>query len=151
MKHIERYWQKLTVDANDLFAGGDLDRALTAYRTAMVRAEILCKHIPECLKLKIPFIQVYIISCNNMAFTYERLGIQEEAEAMLKQAVYFLLKVSNCPQLNFEEIQSELRKATLAYMQVLQKSKAGEIKQQQLYSKLNEELSDCPWVRLNLN
>ncbi|WP_200878587.1 tetratricopeptide repeat protein [Sphingobacterium sp. ML3W] len=140
MNHIERYWQALTVSSNEFFNKGDFEKALNGYKDALYRAEVLNNHIPECIRLNIPFIQVYIISCNNLANTYEELGNQEEAENMLKRAVYYLLHLTANKSLNIDEIQSELKRATLAYVRFSEKTGEGKVKQEQLFRTLKEQL-----------
>lgn len=64
----------------------------------------------------IPSIQTFVISCNNLAFTYEKLGRFVKGATMLKRAIYFLMiKSKNC-QLNGNEIQAELKRAMLNYL-----------------------------------
>lgn len=115
MNHIERHWQTLTVSTNELFNKGDFKEALFRYKDALYKAEVLNNHISECIRLKIPVVQVYIISCNNLVNTYEELGNQEESEKMLKRVIYYLLHLTANHALNIDEIQSELKRATLAY------------------------------------
>lgn len=140
MSHIEKYWQLLTVANNELFNKGDFEKALCGYKDALYRAEVLNNHIPDCIRLKIPFIQVYIISCNNLANTYEELGNLEEAENMLKRTVYYLLHISSNKELDIGEIQLELKKATLSYMRFAEKNNIGKIKQEHLFRTLKEQI-----------
>lgn len=142
MSHIEKYWQTLTVVNNELFNKGDFEEALSGYKDALYRAEVLNNHIPDCMRLKIPFIQVYIISCNNLANTYEELGKLEEAENIRKRTIYYLLHLAGNKNLNMDEIQSELKRATLSYMQFAEKNNTGKIKQEQLFKTLKEQLKD---------
>ena len=41
MNHIEKYWQALTVANNELFNKGDFEKALSGYKDALYRAEVL--------------------------------------------------------------------------------------------------------------
>lgn len=140
MNHIERYWQELTASTNELFNKGDFKKALIGYENALYRAEVLNNNISDCIRMKIPFLQVYIISCNNVAYTYEELGKQDEAENMLKRTVYYLLHLMNNSELNTNEIQSELKRATVAHAQYVEKKSNGTVKQEQLVSAIKEHL-----------
>ena len=149
MSHIERYWQALTVANNELFNKGDFEKALSGYKDALYRAEVLNNHITECVRLKIPFIQVYIISCNNLTNTYEELGKLEKAENMLKRTVYYLLHLSGNKELNMNEIQSELKRATLAYVRFTEKNNSGKTKQEQLFRTLKEQLVENNLIKID--
>lgn len=149
MSHIERYWQALTVANNELFNKGDFKKALSGYKDALYRAEVLNNHITECVRLKIPFIQVYIISCNNLANTYEELGKLEKAENMLKRTVYYLLHLSGNKGLNMNEIQSELKRAALAYVRFTEKNNPGKTKQEQLFRTLKEQLVENNLIKID--
>ena len=83
MSHIENYWKTLTRTANESFEKGNLEQALLDYTDALFRAEVLNNHQQESLRLDIPFVQVFIISCNNLSATYEDLGNLDEAEKVL--------------------------------------------------------------------
>lgn len=140
MTHIESYWQTLTVSSNSLFDDGDFKQALSGYKEALYRAEVLNNNISKCLSLKIPFIQVYIISCNNLANTYIALGKDEKAEKMLKRSVHFILHLTNNRNLNKIELQAELKKAALAYMHFVAKLDSGNLKQKEFHQRLQKEL-----------
>lgn len=149
MSHIERYWQALTISNNKLFNKGNFEKALVGYKDALYRAEVLNNHIPDCLRLNIPFIQVFIISCNNLANTYEELGNLEEAENMLKRTVYYLLHLANKKKLNNNEIQSELKKAILHYIQFAEKTNIEKAKQEQLFITLKEQLIENHLIKID--
>lgn len=142
MNHIESYWKELTVSANKHFNNGDLEKALSGYKEALYRAEVMNNHIPDCLRLKIPFIQVYIISCNNLANTYQDMGQKDEAEKMLKRAVYYLLHIAGNEGLNMDEILSEMRRATVAYIHFMEGTDEGKTKVDLLFRILREHLLD---------
>ncbi len=113
MSHIENYWKTLTVTANESFEKGNLEQALLDYTDALFRAEVLNNHQQESLRLDIPFVQVFIISCNNLSATYAELENFDQAERFLKRVVYYLLHILT---LNFafeDEIHRELKKAAL--------------------------------------
>lgn len=149
MDHIEKYWQSLTVSNNEHFNKGNFEKALSGYKDALYRAEVLNNNIPDCIRLKIPFIQVYIISCNNLANTYEELGNLEEAENMLKRTVYYLLHLSANKALNPDKIQSELKRATLAYVRFAEKNNTGKEKQEQLFRTLKEQLVENNLIKID--
>ena len=140
INHIEKHWQALTGSSNELFNKGNLKKALLGYKDAMYRAEVLNNNIEDCIRLKIPFVQVYIISCNNLANTYEDLGKKEEAENLLKRVVYYLLHLADNKALNIDEIQSELKRATLAYVHFSEKNNLEKRKQEKLFTVLKEQL-----------
>ncbi|PKH49473.1 tetratricopeptide repeat protein [Tenacibaculum sp. Bg11-29] len=112
---IENYWKIKTKNATNLFNQGNYHEALTNYNDALYRAEVLTKNTKFCKGVGIPFIQVYIISCNNLANTYKKLNEPEKAIKMIKKTVYYLLYLTKNNQSNMQEIQSELRKATINY------------------------------------
>lgn len=142
LNHIESYWQKLTVSANELFDQGDCDKALSSYKEALYRAEVLNKYTNRCENLNIPFKQVYIISCNNLANTYEELGKFKEAEKLLRRVVYFLFHLAGNKNHNLDEIKSELKRATLSYLCFVKKTNTGKEEQKQLIRVLQEEISE---------
>jgi len=113
MNHIENHWKVLTNFANEVFDKGNFEKALSAYENALYRAEVLNNNIRDCIRLKIPFIQVYIVSCNNLANTYEKLGKYKEAEKILKRVIYYLLYLVKNKDVDKDEIQSELKKSIL--------------------------------------
>lgn len=140
MNHEERYWKTLTKTANESFSCGHFEKALSAYKTALYRAEILNNHIPECTDLKIPFMQVYIISCNNLANTYIELDRFKEAENISKRVIYYLLHLATNKTLNTDEIQAELRRASVNYVQLVEKATDGKARKEQFFKTLKEQL-----------
>lgn len=140
MCHIENHWKTLTVSANETFNKKEYENALKNYKEALYRAEVLNIHFKDCLRLEIPFIQTYIISCNNLASTYEELEAFEEAEDMLKKVVYYLLHFSGNNELNKDEIQAELKRATLALVAFTEKNKKAENNHKKLLRSLREQL-----------
>ncbi len=138
IKHIENHWKAKTTASNELFNERKFQDALLGYKDALYRAEVLNNNFFDCIRVGIPFIQVYVISCNNIAYTYEELGKLEEAENMLKRAVYYLLHFEENKILDSNEIQSELRKASLIYMSFTEKNNLEKIKQEHLFNDLKE-------------
>lgn len=149
IQHIENHWKSLTVSNNEFFNQGHFQKALAGYKDALYRAEILNNNVEYCLRLKIPFIQVYIISCNNLANTYEDMGQKEEAENMLKRVVYYLLHLAGNPLVKSDELQSEIKKATLAYIRFVEKTDTQKDKQEQLFKVLKEQLKDNNFIKIN--
>lgn len=137
---IERYWQGLTVPANEFFNTGNFEKALSGYQDALFRAEVLNNNITRCIHLKIPFEKIYIISCNNLANTYEELGLIEKAENMLKRAIYYLLHLAGNRELKKGEIQSEIVRATVNYIRFAEKRNTGKVKQEEFIKSLKEQL-----------
>lgn len=121
MDHIKNHWKTLTTTSNEYFNKGDLDRALSGYKEALYRAEVLNNYQAGCRRLNIPFMQVYIISCNNLFNTYLELNRADDAENMLKRAVYYLLYLSRQGNINREETQNELKKASLVLLSFINK------------------------------
>ncbi|WP_106790850.1 hypothetical protein [Aquimarina sp. Aq78] len=137
---IENYWKAKITTSNILFNKGKLDQALLGYKDALYRAEILNINQSDCIRDNIPFIQIYIISCNNIANTYKELKQYEEAENTLKRVVYYLLHLSSNNDLNINEIKAELKRATIAYVNFV-KENGGDRKQQEtLFTVLREQL-----------
>ena len=90
-KHIVEAWKQKTAASNELFNQGKLNDVLNGYTEALIRAETLNSNEEDALLADIPFVQVFIISCNNMANTYEELGQLEKAEKMLWVIIEALL------------------------------------------------------------
>ncbi|MBV8327366.1 tetratricopeptide repeat protein [Chryseobacterium sp.] len=149
MNHIENHWKALTISTNDYFNKGNFEKALAGYKDAFYRAEILNSHIPDCTRLNIPFVQVYIISCNNLANTYEELGKNEEAENMLKRVIYYLLHLAGNSILNTDQIQPELKKAAVTYIHFTEKKNKGKVKQEKLFTLLKEQLLEKKNISIN--
>lgn len=146
MNHIEKYWQTLTVSSNEFFKKRNFNKALSGYKDALYRAEVLNNNISDCIRLKTSFVQVYIISCNNLANTYEELGMKEEAESLLKRVVYYLLHLATNKKLNIGELQSELKRAMLTYVHFTEKN---DIKSEQakLFTVLKEQLLENDLIK----
>lgn len=113
MKHMESCWKRLTEQANEHFRIREFKQALLGYKEALYRSEMMNDHQASCIQLEIPYMQLYIISCNNLSNTYLELRQRLEAENMLKRVIYYLLHLSGDADLNKDEIQRELGRATL--------------------------------------
>ena len=145
MNHIEKHWKKLTVSANKSFNNADLKKALADYTEALYRAEVLNDNISDCIRLKIPFVQVFIITCNNLANTYEDLKNQKEADHLLKKVIYFLLYMAKSEEVELDEIQSELKTATLNYVSFTERNKMEFAQEEVLLHLLKDQFleKDC--------
>lgn len=117
LNHIENYWKAKTTTSNKLFRKGQFKEALEGYKDALYRAEVLNDHVSSCIRHHVPFVQVYVISCNNIAYTHMELKQQEQAGIVFRRVIYYLLHLlkNKHPGINADEIQSELKKATITY------------------------------------
>ena len=91
VNHIENYWKILTEEANESFNEGNYEVALSGYLNALYRAEVLNGNFLDCVRLKVPFVQLYVVSCNNLANCYQEIKDLKNAEEMLQKVIYFLL------------------------------------------------------------
>ncbi|WP_422090736.1 tetratricopeptide repeat protein [Tenacibaculum ovolyticum] len=148
MNHIEKHWKALTISSNEFFNKGNFEKALSGYKDALYRAEVLNNNILDCIRLKTPFVQVYIISCNNLANTYDELGNKEEAENLLKRVVYYLLHLAANKKFNIDELQLELKRATLAYVNFIEKNNIVKSKQEKLFTVLKEQLLENDLINI---
>ncbi|MBX2923202.1 MAG: tetratricopeptide repeat protein [Chitinophagaceae bacterium] len=148
ISHIENHWKALTAAANDFFNKGDFEKALSVYKDALYQAEALNNHQGDCLRVAIPFMQVYIISCNNLSNTYDELGQRKEAENMLKRVVYYLLHLSKQEEVKRDELQNELKKASVALLNFAGEN-GEEKRQQQLLISLKEQLAENKLININ--
>lgn len=149
ISHVENHWKMLTMMANDFFNSGDFEKALSGYRDALYRAEVLNNHEEDCLRVGIPIMQVYIISCNNLSNTYAELGQSEEAENMLQRAVYYLLHLSRQVHINMNELQHELKRASVALLDFARKN-GGKNNQEKLLKTLKEQLVENQLININI-
>ena len=139
---MERHWQALTLSSNAFFDANDFEKALSNYERALTSAESLNNRMADCIRLDVPFMQVYIISCTNLANTYEALGELEYADRMFKRVVYYLLHLQVHVQLDQNEIRSELKRATFAYLQFAGKTGVTKQKRAEFFSRLKKQLSE---------
>lgn len=136
IKHIEQYWKVKTSAANKLFKEGCFSSALSEYKEALYRAEVLNNNYFDCIQLQVPFIQIFIISCNNLANTYSELKQLNEAENMLKRVIYYLFCIIKNKELNKNEVKSELQKAIINYGYFANKNKTESIGEQLIFAEL---------------
>lgn len=116
LKHVEEAWKSKTNASNTLLNAGKLQKSLVGYDQTLSSAEVLNNYMEAAIRIGIPSIQTFVISCNNIAFTYEKLELFDKGATMLKRAIYFLLIKSKNAHLNIEEIRSELKRALLNYL-----------------------------------
>ncbi|WP_293916129.1 MULTISPECIES: hypothetical protein [unclassified Sphingobacterium] len=87
---IEAEWQHLTGYANTDFHNGAFKEALKSYQLALDKAVQLTHEEKSCSFAEIPYIQIYIISINNLVHTYEELGQYVKCKELLKRVVDYL-------------------------------------------------------------
>ncbi|MCL7986641.1 tetratricopeptide repeat protein [Sphingobacterium sp. lm-10] len=141
MKHIEQHWKTLTVSANDFFNTGNFEQALSNYQEALYRAEVINDHRSECLEFNIPTIQIFVISCNNLANTYIELCRLEDAERMLTRVIYYLLYLVKDGDISSDEVRNELKRAGVALM-VFGQEHSDKQSQEANFQLLKEELTE---------
>ncbi|MDY8136619.1 tetratricopeptide repeat protein [Aquimarina sp. 2201CG5-10] len=142
INHIENYWKAKTTTSNVLFNKGQFKEALLGYKNALYRAEILNMNQSDCIRNNTPFMQIYIISCNNIANTYKELNLFEETENTLKRIVYYLLYLSHNNDLNIAEVRTELKRATTTYVNFIKENQKDKKQQETLFTVLKERLKE---------
>lgn len=140
MKQVEEEWKERTIQANLNFNKCHYWDALKGYKAALKSAEQLNLHGADCLDLQIPYIQVFIISCNNLSHTYTALGKIQLAESMLRRSIYFLIHVYENERLAQDQFASELKRATVGYSLFTKQFKAFNNTKDQLYKTINQLL-----------
>ena len=136
---LENQWKTKTFAANELFKNDNFSAAMEGYNIALSKAEALNIHKTDCLRIDIPLVQIFIISCNNIAYTFEAIGDFEATDKMLKRSVYYLLSLVNSENSNPNVIQSELKRATLAYSDFIDKQNGEKRKKNQVFEHLKDE------------
>ncbi len=135
---LEDQWKTKTVTANALFNETKYNSAIKEYNKAY-KAEALNIHSTDCLRVNVPYVQILIISCNNIVYTFEAMGELDLAEKMLKRSVYYLLSIVNCKNSQADIIQSELKRATLAYSEFINKKGIKNLRKEKIFEHLKEE------------
>lgn len=147
IKHIEEYWKIKTIMSNKLFKKNNLKKALSGYKEAMYRAEVLNSNHIDCVRSRVPFLQIFIISCNNLANTYEKMRKIKEAEDYLKRVIYYLLYAMRSKDFNKNEAQSELKKATLRYISFAEDNNINTNYDKNVFSEVKKQiLEDATWA-----
>ena len=139
LHRIEDHWKAKTTASNKLFEERQFKEALTGYEASLYRAEVLNNYSAACMEAGIPFVQIYIISCNNIANTYVELNQPGEAEKMLKRVIYYLLHLAGEEHLNKQEIQRALKNASIYFADFMKKHGCPEKQQDVLFSALKEQ------------
>lgn len=137
--NIHEDWKMKTEASNHLYDEGSFEDSLNGYQDALSLAEILNNNLIDAKEEGIPVIQTFIISCNNIAFTFEKLGKTNQSEKMLKRAIYFLLLQSNNKVLSITEIQSELKKAMLNYTEFANRNSVEMKNTEKIFSDIKEQ------------
>ncbi len=145
MQHIESVWKEKTNSANQFFNEGKLKEALMSYEEALYRAEILNNHQLEAKEKGIPFMQVFAISCNNIAFTYEEMGEIEKGNKMLQRVIYYFLFLAN-GQTDDSVIKNELKRALLTYKEFADKNALKPQDQQPVFANIQEHVKSTSTI-----
>lgn len=119
VNHIKNYWKILTSDAHKHFKEGNYETALDNYLNALYRAEVLNNNSLDCVRLKVPFVQLYLLSCNNLANCYQKMERINETCEMLKKSIIFLLRFSNNEKIH-TEMKQKLQKTTQNFLNFTQ-------------------------------
>jgi hypothetical protein len=138
LKHIENHWKAKTEVSNALFIKGDYEQSLNGYREALDHAKVLNTYTKEATRLNIPFVQLFAISCNNIAFTYEEMKMKKKGSKMLKRVIYFSLTLCGNSMVNSDEIQSGLKIAMLNYTDYAERNRL----QTQDITKVREDVEE---------
>lgn len=139
MRALEEQWEAHTLAANAFFEQGQYEAALPGYAAALRQAEALNEQAQACLELGVPFVQMYIIACNNLSNTYLELGQLAETERLLKRPIYYLLHLQNEASVAVPDLESELRRATLVYLAFAKQTGINQQAQRQLLSEIQEQ------------
>ncbi len=115
ISQIASHWSTKTSFSNALFQRCAYQEALSSYEEALYRAEVLTNHYQDCLRNGIPFIQIYMTSCTNIAHTQSALHAHDKAEEMLKRVLYYLLHLSKIKDVDPMEIKRALKRAVVYY------------------------------------
>jgi hypothetical protein len=115
IQHVECVWKEKTNSANQFFNKGNFKKALIVYEEALFRAEVLCNNRLKTVNLSVPYKQIFAISCNNIAFTYEGIGEIKKGEKMLQRVIYYFLFLTKESQEDNSIIQNELKRALFTY------------------------------------
>lgn len=142
IRRIESYWKELTVSSNTLFDKKDYKEALNGYTQALYRAEVLNNHGDLAIDNNIPFMQVFIISCNNLANTYEALDSFNKADKMWQRPVYYLLHLTLRKKSDPVEIKTELRQAVLNYTNFAKRNKMADQKTKRLVKNIKTHFEE---------
>ena len=138
---IENYWKVKTATSNEFYQQGKYEMAYSGYEQALYRAEVLNNHMDDAIKSGVPFIQVYIISCNNLAETALKLERKEESDKMYKRVVYYLLNLCKRSEVDQNIIQNELKRASLTYVDFLERTNTDPKQEDAFFKDLKMEIN----------
>lgn len=119
---IEKFWREHTKKGNEFFNAEQFSEALSKYDEGLQIAKRLNLKEEECLRFKIPFIQILVINYNNIANTYFKLNKFDTSEDFFAKVMWYLiLQTKELPK-KFFELQNELHRAILTYQEFLDKT-----------------------------
>ena len=95
----------------------------------------------EATRKGIPFMQIFVISCNNIAFTYEEMGEVESCKKMLERVIYYFLFLSREGQANDAALQNELKRAFLTFKDFSDRHGLEFQAQQKIFDAIREHTS----------
>ena len=137
---LENTWKTHTNAGNNQFRNGCFMKALLFYEKALEIAKLINRHKEKCKQASIPFIQVFIISFNNMANTYEELGKPERTEKLLKRVVYFLLTLSEQGLVSNEVLHNEMRLSMINFSDYAKKKGLNQKETEKLLLNIKNDL-----------
>jgi tetratricopeptide (TPR) repeat protein len=119
---IEKFWREHTKKGNEFFNAEKFSEALDKYHEGLQIAIKLNSKEEECLRFKIPFVQILVINYNNIANTYFKLNKFDKSEDFFAKVLWYLILQSKELPKKFFEIQNELQRAILTYQEFLDKT-----------------------------
>lgn len=115
LRRVENFWKKKTEKSNTYFDNEQYNTALEGYQEALLRAEILLVYRNDAMALKIPFLQIYIISCNNLAEAYEKLKLPTKGVQVLEKVLHQLLFLFKEGEIDAIVFNKEMAKAIVNF------------------------------------
>lgn len=136
---LEISWKRYTLNGNAFFDQKSWHEAAIRYEKALYYAEKLNIRHQHCLSLGIPYVQIFIISCNNLANTYSEINKIEQTEKLLERAVFYLIHQAEINAVDQNTLENELKKAVLSLLTFLKNNNLTS-KQAQLFELLKQPL-----------
>jgi tetratricopeptide (TPR) repeat protein len=146
IQHIASVWKEKTNAANQFFNEGNFKKALLVYEEALFRAEVLCSNKLKTDRLGVPHKQIFAISCNNIAYTYEEIGEIKKGEKMLQRVVYYFLFLTKENQGNNSIIQKELKRALFTYIDFANRNNLEANGYQKIVHRIQQEFKTIPSI-----
>ncbi|AEL25113.1 hypothetical protein [Cyclobacterium marinum] len=137
---LENTWKTHTNAGNNQFRTGCFMKALLFYEKALEIAKLINQHKEKCTKVSIPYIQIFVISCNNMANTYEELCKPEKTEKLLKRVVYFLLTLSEQGLVSSEVLHNEMRLSMINFTDYVKRNGLNQEETERLLLNIKNEV-----------